>query len=87
MPVQPDHGFNLLAPAEDYAAVTTGDTSASNFVPCRALYVGSGGDLVAISPLGSQVTFVGVPTGTVLPIQAIRVNSTSTTAASIVALY
>lgn len=74
-------------PATNAVAVTPSDT-VDLTSPAKALYVGVTGNVVAI-PLGSgvAVTFVGVPAGTILPIQCKRVNSTSTTATSIVALY
>lgn len=72
-------------PAEYAKAVTPHDST--NFdAPCRALYVGTGGTIVAIVA-GVAITFVGVGTGTILPIRATRVNNTSTTASNIVALY
>ena len=55
---------------------------------CRALWIGGAGNvnLVADSDT-SAVTIVGVAAGSVLPIRARQVYSTSTTATSIVALY
>lgn len=53
---------------------------------CRYLYVGSGGDLVAINQFGDPVTFVDLPAGW-HPIRTTRVNATGTTASGIVALY
>lgn len=68
------------------AAVTPSD--ATNFAACRALYVGTGGNVVVVfDESNAAVTFVNVPSGAVLPVQAKRVNSTSTTASNIVALY
>jgi hypothetical protein len=74
-------------PSVDYAAVTPSDGTDLPDGVCRGLYIGSGGNLVVISQSGSTVTFTGVVTGSVLPIRAKRVKSTSTTASSIVALY
>ena len=51
-----------------------------------SLYVGAGGDLVAVAQNGTATTFVDVPTGAILPLVVKRVNNTSTTAASIVSL-
>lgn len=76
---------NQTDPARQFAAVTPHDTT--NFPPCRALYVGTGGNLVAVDLNGTAVTFVTVQSGSVLPIQCRRVNSTNTTASNIVALY
>lgn len=54
----------------------------------RALYVGETGDITALmADGGTAVLFKNVSAGTVLPIRVQRVNSTGTTAASIVALY
>ena len=80
-------GTKDTSPAKDYIAITPSDTV--NFVEgeCRGIYVGGAGNVVAISTQTNSVTFVGVLGGTVLPVKAIRVNSTSTTATSLVALY
>jgi len=51
------------------------------------LYVGSGGDLKVLTAGGDTVTFAGVPTGSFIPVQVLRVFSTDTTASSIVALW
>jgi hypothetical protein len=52
-----------------------------------AIYVGGAGNVVAVASDGSTATFTGVTAGTVLLIQPKRVNSTSTTATAMVALY
>ena len=67
-------------------AVTPND-SADLSQPARALYVGGAGN-VALVPNrgGTAVTFLNVPSGTILPVQAFRVMATSTTATSILAL-
>ena len=77
-----------------YTAVTPSDTVnfdvtslGRQFLETRALFVGVTGNVVAIRPDGTAITFTGVPAGSVLPIVCIRVNSTSTTATSIVALF
>jgi len=66
------------------AAVTPSDTT--GFPVCAALYVGTGGTVVAIVN-GVAITFVNAQSGSILPVRATRVNSTSTTASNIVALY
>ncbi len=75
------------SPARDAGAITPSDTvNLDN--PTRAIYVGGAGNVVAIMDGGDNaVTFVGVLAGTVLPISVKRINSTSTTATSLVALY
>ena len=72
-------------PADSAAAVTPSD---STIVNCRAIYVGTTGDVaVTTRDRGTAVTFVGVPAGTILPVQCSKVMSTNTTASDIVALY
>lgn len=73
-------------------AVTPTDNTA---IPvCRALWVGGAGNLVVkfadvqdVTVAGNTVTLTGVPAGTLLPIAVKCVQSASTTATSIVALY
>jgi len=74
------------APASDAAAVTPHD-STEFAVRTRALYIGSGGALTVTMIDGSNVTFVGVVAGSVLPLRVIKVLATGTTASSIVALF
>ena len=74
------------APANDAATITKSDSV--NFTKtCRGIYCGVGGDIAVVTLDGSVVTFVGVLGGTILPIRATRVNSTNTTASSMVALW
>lgn len=66
-------------------AITTSDTV--NFThQTSAVWVGGAGNLVAIMN-GVPVTFTAVAAGTLLPIQATRVNATNTTASNLVGLY
>ena len=53
--------------------------------PC-VLYVGTGGDLEVVTAGGDTVYLIGVPSGTFLPIQVIRVSAFSF-ASNIVALW
>ena len=69
------------------ATVTPNDSADIIGGPARALYIGVTGNVAVVpSRGGSAVTFVGVPSGTILPVQAFRVMATGTTATSIVAL-
>ena len=71
-------------PASGYAAVTPSDTTELN---CRALYVGTTGNVVLQMPGRSEtVTFSNVPAGTFMPVSARRVMA-ATTATNLVALY
>lgn len=73
-------------PCKTAVAVTPHDTTELTNAS-RALYVGTGGDLVVILVNDSTaVTFKNVAAGTVLPLRAKIVKSTGTTAANIVAL-
>lgn len=75
----------LEAPAGEFVEVVPNDvTNLAN--PSRYLYVGGTGDIVAVDLLGNTVTFKNVVAGTVLPIRAVRVDATGTTATSIIAL-
>jgi hypothetical protein len=61
-------------------------TSGAAVAPCDAIWVGGAGIVVAIMQDGSAPQFTCVA-GSLLPIRAIRVNSTTTTATLMVALY
>ncbi len=79
--------INAVNTASDYFAVTPDDSTNFTQGEVRALYVGTGGNVVAVKATdGTTVTFSNVVSGTVLPIRCIRVNSTSTTASNIVGL-
>lgn len=77
---------SITAPAGRFAAVTPSDSVDLTYLT-RALYVGGDGTVVAVDANGTAVSFVGVVAGTVLPIRVSRVNSTSTTATNIVAMW
>jgi len=78
---------NIMAtdPGYDAAAVTPSDTT--HIGNARALYVGGGGNIKLVTQAGTTVSFLGVPSGIVLPVGAQKVFSTDTTATSIVAIY
>ena len=71
---------------DNAVAITPHDST--NFAEgiCRGVYVGGSGNIVAIVA-GTAITFTGVVAGTIIPVKASRVNSTSTTASNLVALY
>jgi hypothetical protein len=74
-------------PARYAAAVTPNDSTDLTWTT-RGLYVGGSGNVVVhMAAEGTQITFVGVQAGTILPIAVSRVRSTSTTATNIVALW
>jgi hypothetical protein len=72
-------------PAYSAASVTTSDTAPID--PTRALYVGGAGDVKVDMQGGGTVTFAAVPAGSILPIRAVRIYATGTTATTIIALY
>lgn len=85
--VQPlEAGGHSTESALDCFAITKSDATNFNFI-VRAIYVGGTGDVVVVTPAGNAVTFSAVPVGTFLPVKAMRVNSTSTTATLMVGLY
>jgi hypothetical protein len=55
-------------------------------ITAEAIYAGGAGVVVAVFPDGSTANFT-VTAGQTLPLTTIRVNSTSTTASLMVALY
>lgn len=75
-----------LYSAVECFAITKHDSTNFDYI-VRGIYVGGAGDVVVVTPFSSAVTFVGVPAGSVLPVRAIRVNSTNTTATNMVGMY
>jgi hypothetical protein len=74
------------APARDAQVVTPSDST--NIPVCRSLWIGgTGGDIKVRTVAGTDIVFSGVPIGSVLPVQVIRVWSTGTSCTSINALY
>jgi hypothetical protein len=73
-----------------YFAITKSDTDnfpvVANRSLCDAIYVGGAGIVVAVQQDGTAVNFTAVA-GQIIPIAAKRVNSTTTTATLMVALY
>lgn len=53
----------------------------------RALYIGGDGDVAVTMSEGQDVTFAGLPAGTILPVNVITVLNTGTTATNIVAMF
>jgi hypothetical protein len=76
---------NKTEPSTHYVAITPHDST--NYDKARGVFVGVGGIVVAIRPDGTAVTFTGAVAGSILPIETIRINSTTTTATDMVALY
>jgi hypothetical protein len=74
------------------AVVTKSDTvdipnPGNGAVEGCVLYVGTGGILRVLTAGGDDITFQGVPNGTFIPVQVVRVFDSTTTALNIVALW
>ena len=67
--------------------ITPNDDADLPLSVCRAIYVGSGGDISIVDLSGTTVVFTAVLAGSILPVQTARVNATTTTATSLIALY
>ena len=73
--------------AADAQAVTPSDTVSYDGRVARGLYIGGSGNAVIVTDAGATVTFVGLQAGFILPVRHTRVNSTSTTATNLVAMF
>lgn len=74
-------------PGANYAPITPHDSTNFTNGVCRGIYVGVAGIIVAVTEDDVAVTFKGAAAGTIIPIRAKRVNSTTTTATDMVAIY
>jgi hypothetical protein len=76
-----------LSSSYNYAAVTPSDTVSFTQGVARGFYVGVAGNVACVLESGTAITFTGVLAGAIYPIRCKRINSTSTTATNIVALF
>ena len=76
----------LESPAIGHVAVTPSDSD-DLAQTSRSLYIGTAGNISVVAKDGTDVIYANVPAGTILPVRATRVNSTGTTAGSIVSMY
>lgn len=81
-----DYPTSLTAPARDAAPVLPDDAADLAVLP-RALFVGQTGDVSARLAGGQSVVFRNVQAGSILPVRALAINATGTTAADILALW
>lgn len=70
----------------NYDGSTYAANAATKAIPAEAIFVGGAGIVVAVFEDGTAVNFT-VVAGEILPLKTIRVNSTTTTATLMVALY
>jgi hypothetical protein len=66
--------------------ISKSDTTNLPYVT-RAIYVGGTGTMTIVHSNGTTTLFSAIPAGTILPVEAIRVNSTGTDATLMVALF
>jgi hypothetical protein len=59
----------------------------ANLPTPSVVYVGVSGNVRVTTPQGDVVTFVNVASGTVIPVQVLKVWATNTTASSLVRIY
>jgi hypothetical protein len=67
----------FTAPAQDAFAITPGTPFTP---PCRALYIGTAGNVELTTPSGQVVIFVGA--SGILPVACIAISSASATSAT-----
>lgn len=68
-------------------AVVPSDVTSFTRGVCQGIYVGGAGNVAAVMEDGTVATFTAPPVGSILPIRAVRVNATNTTATLMLALY
>lgn len=52
----------------------------------RGVYIGTGGNLTVVDKNNNEVTFIDVPSGTILPVRPVFIKQTGTTASNIIGL-
>ena len=77
--------LDIISGGGDAYELYSGTNMSGTIEPC-VLFVGVGGDLSVVTAGGDTVNFVNIPSGSFLPIQVIKVL-TSTTAFKIIALW
>jgi hypothetical protein len=75
----------LTAPATGAFAIVPSDTL-ELAETARAIYVGGAGTMTLVTRDGGTAAFAGLAAGTVLPVSAVRVLATGTTATNLVGL-
>lgn len=77
--------FENLAHPDNAEDAVPHDTNL--LVNAGILYVGTGGNISLVTSQGNEVTFVGVLSGSFLPVLTRQVKNTGTTATDLVVLY
>jgi len=84
MSAPPFKSVNHPNPAEYALAVVTDTTFDTT---TRGVYVGGTGNLSVRFANGTDVVFINVQAGSVIPVRATRVNASGTTATNMVAMF
>ena len=78
-------GGGLGQPLSHVMPIIPDDGTDLQFIP-RGIYIGGEGNLTLLTIGGTIGVFVGLSAGTILPIRAIRVYATGTTATNLLCL-
>lgn len=73
-----------VSPAQSWVSVTASDTT--ELAPTKSLFIGGAGNIAVQGSDGNSEIFA-VTAGYILPVRAVKVLSTGTTATSIIAFY
>lgn len=68
-------------------AVTAVQSDTVNLVTTVVVYIGGDGNLKVTTEGGEATTFVGLSAGDILPVSALRIWSTGTTATNLVMMW
>lgn len=79
-------GRSLVSPPEQAAPIAPSDSEVLSHVT-RGLWVGGGGNVRLRMLGGGEVTLEGIVPGSLIPIRAVQVFATGTTATAIVGLW
>jgi len=77
--------LDIISGSGDGYDLYSGTNMSGTIEPC-VLFVGNGGDVEVVTAGGDTVNFVNIPSGSFLPVQVVRVL-TSTSANKIIALW
>jgi hypothetical protein len=82
--LQADDWFTI---AKDNTVLFVDDTTNNpSGYAIASIFVGTTGDISLLSPSGTTKVFKNIPSGTFMPVIAVRVNSTGTTASDLLGL-
>lgn len=68
-------------------AVAVSTVSDNTLAKISVIYVGGAGNVNVLTAQNDTVTFYGLNTGTIIPVQVVKVFSSGTTATNLVAIY